>query len=164
MSFLTVEDVNSVSLNYINEYYELKTSNISEQTFNGVLYDFTIVSHSINGETHTFTFEIHNSLWTGGYYFTKNNGDYLDISASYQNNQLTVTTNESSICLVLYLCSFTNNFNLMKLEYILLDTDVIILNNNDLGKLKEFRFKSLKNNQEFKTNNRLIKGVLEWRS
>ena len=106
MSLLTVEDVNSVNLNPINEFYEIKTNEISTQEFDNVLYDFSFVSHSINGNTHIFTFEIHNDLWTGGYYFTKNNGEYLDITADYRDNLLIVTTNESTICLVLYLSNF----------------------------------------------------------
>ena len=132
MSFLTVEDVNSVNLNHINEFYEINTSKISEQEFDSVLYDFSIVSHTITGGSHVFTFEIHNSLWTGGYYFTKNNGEYLDITANYSNNQLSVTTNEPSICLVLYLCSFYTNKQIGKIEEIFLDDTIYVLNIDEL--------------------------------
>ena len=103
MSLLTVEDVNTVNLNHINEFYELDTSKISEQEFNNVLYDFCIVSHEIQGNNHIFTFEIHNDLWRGGYYFTKSDGSYLDVNGNYSNNVLTLITSENSVKLVLYL-------------------------------------------------------------
>ena len=132
MNFLTVEDVNTVSLNHINEYYELNTGNISEQDFNSVLYDFIIVSHSISNDTHVFTFEINNSLWTGGYYFKKANGTYISAEGSYdaQNNTLTFTTTESSLILVLYLCSFAPSFNLVRLTQRLTSNNIIYITKN----------------------------------
>ena len=48
MSFLTVEDVNTVNMNYINTIYVLDTANIDTDEFNNVLYDFIKCSHSIN--------------------------------------------------------------------------------------------------------------------
>ena len=150
MSLLTVEDVNSVNLNPINEFYEINTNKISAQEFDNVLYDFSIVSHSINGNTHVFTFEIHNDLWTGGYYFTKNNGEYLDISADYRDNLLIVTTNESSIGLVLYLSNFYTNKQISKIEEIFLDEPVFVLNNDELTKTHEpLRMLNLKYNTTF---------------
>ena len=133
MNFLTVEDVNSVNLKHINGYYTLDTSKISEQSFHRVLYDFCIVSHQIDesGE-HSFAFEIHNSLWTGGYYFTKTNGEYLDVHGSYRDNHVIVTTTESSICLVLYLCSFAPKKEIIDIEAILRGNGIFILNNNEL--------------------------------
>ena len=135
MNFLTVEDVNTVSLNHINEYYELNTANISEQVFNGVLYDFIIVSHSISGDNHIFTFEIHNSLWTGGYYFKKGDGTYISNNGSYDapNNTLTFTTTESSLKLVLYLCSFAPSFNLTRLTQRLTSSNIIYITKNLAG-------------------------------
>ncbi len=150
MTFLTVEDVNSVNLNHINEFYELDTSKISEQEFDGVLYDFSIVSHSINGNTHVFTFEIHNTLWSGGYYFTKNNGEYLDISADYRDDLLIVITNEPSICLVLYLSSLYTNKQIGKIEEIFLDNAVYVINYDEFNKRHDpLRMINLKYNASF---------------
>ncbi|WP_296874599.1 hypothetical protein [uncultured Methanobrevibacter sp.] len=150
MSFLTVEDVNSVNLNVINEFYEINTSQISEQEFDSVLYDFSIVSHSINGNTHVFSFEIHNSLWSGGYYFTKNNGEYLDLTATFRDNHLIVTINEPSICLILYLCSFYTNKQIGKIEEIFQGDTVYVLNNDELNKEHNpLNMKDLRYNETF---------------
>ena len=108
-SFLTVEDVNSVFSNYINEFYELDTSNISLQEYNAVLYDFIICSHAINGAEHTFTFEIHNSLWSRLYHVANANDvvfDYFDVDVSFNEGILTVVTTEASIKLRLLLSSY----------------------------------------------------------
>lgn len=107
MSFLTLEDVNTVNLNHINEFYEIDTSKISLQEFENVLYDFCKVSHSINGSEHTFTFEIHNSLWSKLYHIANNAGNIiLNATVRLSGDILTVTTTESSIKLRLLLCSY----------------------------------------------------------
>ena len=116
---LTVEDYNSVNTKYVNEYYALDTSKISDQEFTNISYDFCIVSHSINGNNHTFTFQIQNSLWCGGYWFTKTNGEYIDVNGSYENNILTFTTSQSAVILHLYLCNFADRFNVMRLQNII---------------------------------------------
>lgn len=150
MNFLTVEDVNTVSLNHINEYYELNTANISEQVFNGVLYDFIIVSHSISGDNHIFTFEIHNSLWTGGYYFKKGDGTYISNNGSYDapNNTLTFTTTESSLKLVLYLCSFAPSFNLTRLTQRLTSSNIIYITKNQAGNNQNVSYTLLDTNTQ----------------
>lgn len=152
MSFLTVEDVNTVNLNHINEYYELDTSKISEQEFDYVLYDFCIVSHSINGAMHTFSFEIHNELWTGGYYFTTPDGNYLDINASRLNDGTIVFNTEDydSVILHLYLCSFAPSFNFKRLEGIFIDAEnngIYTLPNNKIRVDKNLTIKTLKTNK-----------------
>ena len=152
MSFLTVEDVNTVNLNHINEYYELDTSKISEQEFDYVLHDFCIVSHSINGAMHTFSFEIHNELWTGGYYFTTPDGNYLDINASRLNDGTIVFNTEDydSVILHLYLCSFAPSFNFKRLEGIFIDAEnngIYTLPNNKIRVDKNLTIKTLKTNK-----------------
>ena len=165
-SLLTVEDYNSVNTRYINEYYTLDTSKISDQEFENVLYDFCIVSHSIEDDEHTFTFEIYNSLWTGGYWFSKQNGDYINYDATFDddNNTITFTTTESCVKLHLYLCSFATRSMFVRLEYIFEDLDMVIVTKKQLNTLHKFYYVSLKNGSRSYTNAQLIEGVLEWRS
>jgi len=138
MSFLTVEDVNSVNLNHINEYYELDTGKISQQEFRNVLYDFCIVSHTINGSEHTFTFEVHNSLWQGKCYFRKSDGSLINRTSTnnnYNNGVITLITEESSVKLYLYLCSFTTSFSYSMADLVTLDDySTIIFTKADEGK------------------------------
>jgi len=149
-SLITLEDVNTVNINPINEFYVLDTSNISLQEFNGVLYDFTIVNHSISGNNHTFTFEVKNKLWVGGYYLTKSNGTYINSNASYSNGVISFTTTEASIQLHLYLCNFAS-FQFKREDYILVnDADSIFnIKINDIGTQKIFKVHSLVYNQDY---------------
>ena len=135
---LTVEDYNSVSLNPVNEYYMLDTSKISTGEFAGVLYDFCIVSHSINGSNHTFTFEVHNSLWSGKCYFRKHDGTIIynrTNNPSFANDIITLTTTESSVKLYLYLCSFAESFSFYPNDLLILDDlSTIVFTKADEGK------------------------------
>lgn len=108
-SLLTLEDYNSVSSQHINEFYELDTAKISLQEFENVLYDFVICNHSISGAEHTFTFEIHNTLWSRLYHVANANDvvfDYFDVDVSFNNGILTVVTTDASIKLRLLLSSY----------------------------------------------------------
>ena len=164
-SLLTLEDYNSVNTKYVNEYYTLDTSKISEQEFEMVLYDFVKVSHAINGNNHTFTFEIMNNLWTGGYWFNKINGDYINVDADSPNDTtILFTTTESQVILNLYLCSFATRFQVTRLEYILLDRDVVIITKKDLGKIKRWNIKNLHDGSAGSTSYGLREGVWEWLS
>ena len=87
MSRLTVEDVNSVNFEPINEFYELDTTLIGTTGFIGVNYDFVHVNHIINGTDHTFVFEIHNSLWCGGYYILDSDRNYIDSSEAEYDSE-----------------------------------------------------------------------------
>lgn len=121
MSFLTVEDVNSTLIKYrdINIFHTINTRNISLDEFENVKYDFCNISHSISGENHTFEFIIVNSNWTGAYYFTNENGDYLDVDATFITNTNTIqlTTSEASVRLVLYCTSLANEFNFVRMTW-----------------------------------------------
>ena len=88
MSFLTVEDVNTVNLNHINEFHEIDTSKISLQEFENVLYDFVICNHTISGAEHTFTFEIHNSLWSRLYHVANANDVVLVAGKGHEDYQI----------------------------------------------------------------------------
>ena len=137
-NFLTVEDVNGANLNHVNDYYTLDTADISTSEFSNVKYDFIVVSHSINNDEHTFTFEIHNTLWNGFYWFEKGNGDYINSDGSYSDNILTFTTTESSVKLNLYLCSFQPSFEFKRILLKLIDTDTTISTINQAGQLFQY--------------------------
>ena len=144
MSFLTVEDVNSASLQYTNDIHIIDTSKISLQEFEGVLYDFCIVSHHIDGNNHIFTFEVHNTLWCGEYHALKNNGGYItDCVYNSSTQTITVTTTESNFKMCLYLCSFYSSFNFRRFTYIPNDR-VILLKKNEIGTSKKLKLKSPK--------------------
>ena len=161
MTFLTVEDVNTVNLNHINEFYELDTSKISHQEFNRVIYDFSIISHQINGENHIFSFEIHNNLWLGSYYFTKNDGTYLEIDGSYSDNVLTLITTESSVKLVLYLSSLSNTFFLNRLSRIFTGESIFVVDKSMIGSSKYVPSLNLRTNEEYNQEIIVTDGVYD---
>lgn len=162
--FLTVEDINTLDINtVVNEYFVVDTSLIGTDEFSNVQYDFVKVSHTISENQHIFTFEIHNSLWCGGYWFSKSNGDYIDMDATLDNNNtITFTTNQSSLKLHLYLCSYALEFYWIRLEYALDDMDTIIITKKELGVGRIIYFTSLKYGSRYYTHIRLYEGVTEW--
>jgi len=118
--FITVEDINSTLKKYgnVNTLHKIDTSKVGVDEFADVMYDFCIITHSISGDMHNFSFEVRNSLWCGGYYFTDANGDYLDINASGLNNRtISVSTEESEIILVLYLTNLYTVFDFKRLTW-----------------------------------------------
>ena len=125
---ITVEDFNSVFKEYGSSsiFHCIDTSLISiDSDFSDVTYDFSIVDRETTSvDEYTFQFKIINDIWTGGYYFTDINDEYLDISATWDSNNkiLTVVTSEPAVKLYLYLSNlaFTSNewgFNLEQLVW-----------------------------------------------
>lgn len=163
---ITVEDVNSINSKPINEYYELNTKDISEQGFTNVLFDFCIVSHFVYENGHKFTFAIQNSLWAGGYWFSKQNGDYIDtfVEYSYEDNSLSIQINDSSVILHLYLCSFAPLFLPYQMEYKLLNLETNVFPINEVGTVKEFVFLNLKSGDTYISRNSLRNGIIEWQT
>lgn len=164
MSFLTLEDVNTANLDYINEYYELDTSKIGTEEFENVVFDFCVVSHSISGSEHTFTFDVYNTLWTGAYWLSKSNGTYINSDADVSSNTISFVTTESSVKLHLYLCSFAPEFTVMRLEYILKTNEPTIVSKNRISTLQGYVFKSLHDGTETTHNISLVEGVKTWHS
>lgn len=163
--FLTVEDINTIDINtVVNEYFVVDTGLIGTDEFLNVQYDFVKVSHTISGNQHVFTFEIDNSLWCGGYWFSKSNGDYIDMDATLDNNIITFTTNQSSLKLHLYLCSYALEFYWIRLEYAFEDMDTIIITKKELGGTRRIYYTSLKDGSRKYTNIGLFEGVKEWHS
>ena len=130
---ITVEDFNSVfkEYGYTNIFHEIDTSLISaDYDYDDIQYDFCKVSRETTDvDEYTFQFNIVNAIWTGGYYFTDVNDEYLDITATWDstNKILTVVTSEPTVKLYLYLTNLAfayNNwgeqsygFNLQKLTW-----------------------------------------------
>ena len=111
-SLLTVEDYNSVNTNFIHEYYVLDTSNISLQSFENIIYDFTYVSYTA-GSVNSYVFEIHNSLWTKKFYCLDSEDNYIkesEISYQYNDGKLLISvgsgTADAGIKLVLLLSNY----------------------------------------------------------
>lgn len=135
--FLTVEDINTIDINtFVNEFYTLETKKISWQEFENVLYDFCIVSHSVNGSEHTFTIEVHNSLWCGRYYI---GGSRYISSVDYDDatNTITVVTSFSDISLRLWLCNYLDFEFEGTWEYYP-ETPVIYIAKNEINSRKNY--------------------------
>ena len=110
----TVEDVNSVLLNdKVNDFHSIDTSLRAGLDY--VLLDFVKVRKSVSG----FSFDVDNSLWTGGFYLTDTAGEYISLTSSdytYSDGVLSVATQESDVVLVLYCSSFYSVFSLQYLN------------------------------------------------
>ena len=104
--FLTVEDTNSIIEHFgkaVSDYYIVDTRLFDTLDF-WFAYDFITVSKS----TGSFDFEIHNSLWTGGYYvFDSNINDY---TVSVDDFNLTVSG--SGLEYVVLVLELSTNYNL----------------------------------------------------
>ena len=113
MSFLTVEDINSVFKQYedINEMYVLDTSDIENGAY---YYDFITVVKTANN----IDFIIDNVLWTGGYYFTDLEDNYISQDATYNSDDNILSLNTSiDVKLHIYLCGFALEFNVHRLKW-----------------------------------------------
>ena len=135
MSFLTVEDVNTVNLDYVNEFYKLDTSKISSQEFNNILYDFCIVSHSTNNDEHVFTFEVHNKLWCGYCRVLNSHGSTL-IDVTYSDGVITAISDTDSVKLILYLCSYVD-FHFRSIVFDIPNISFLAINKNEIDSYKE---------------------------
>lgn len=142
---LTVEDVNSVNSEPINEFYRLNTADIGTDEFTNVLYDFIVCNHNIGIDSyHTFTFQIVNTLWNGGYAVCDANNMTLEPDVRYDSSTKTITivTTESSINLYLILCSYDSNVNFMICRTVP-SSPVLMIAKNEVGTRKIVHFKDL---------------------
>ena len=128
-NFLTVEDINTNLLNYVNEIYTCDTGLIDDSKgINHVQYDFIYVTRNRTNGNYLYSFEIHNDLWCGGYYFTDENGNYLDVTATINNKTISANNLPDNVKLHLYLCSFATSFSLKKLTWIPSDFNIQVRN------------------------------------
>ena len=119
-NFITVEDVNSTLYKYgsVNTLHSIDTSKMGISEYGNVMYDFCICSHSISGNNHTFTFDVKNDIWCGGYYFTDADGEYIDSNATINDKTITFTTTEEAVILHLYLTNLFTTFKFERLSWI----------------------------------------------
>ena len=148
MSFLTVEDINSVLFNNQSHYWhEINTGLISEsEDFTDVKIDFCNVSRSTSGSNITYAFEINNSYWTKGYYVLDKNGTYITPTVSLSTNTLIITTDKTSIRLFLYLG--VNTYDTLTHSPGILRIDSMDLNYKQLSNKQVIRILILINNHE----------------
>ena len=107
-AFLTLEDINTAIYNQgtKNMFHVIDTALISDnREFTNVKYDFVKVSRSTNMGEVTYTFEIINENWTGGYCFFYSNGNWVldsNETITVQDNVIQITTSQTSIQLMLH--------------------------------------------------------------
>lgn len=121
MTFLTLEDINSINFNHINKFHEIDTSKISLEEFSNVQYDFCIVSHTISGSEHTFEFAVFNDLWSLMYHVADKNNhifQYFDADISLNDNIITIVTSENSIKLRLLMSSYYKEEGMKRTVYV----------------------------------------------
>lgn len=119
MDFLTVEDVNSVLLEY-DKVNKVDVVDCSDIHLNGeYLLDYVKVSKMGS----TWSFEVINSLWTGGYFVT--DGDGTVQSCTVSGGVISVSMNSAPL-LHLYLSSYrdSDDFGVVKLSSLVSFDDV----------------------------------------
>ena len=122
---ITVEDFNNILKEFggCNIYHCINTGLIDmDSDYSGVLYDFAELSKTYSNNNYTFTFKIVNNAWTGGYWITNSNGEWLDVNGSYNNANKTITviTTEPNIKLHLYISNIATSFKFEKLHWIVI--------------------------------------------
>ena len=117
-NFLTVEDINSILAKYgdVSTLHSINTSLIDGDIVD-VMYDFCIINRTESNGQYTFTFDVSNILWCGGYYFTDTDGQYLELDGTINGNVITVTTNKQDLILVVYLTNLYTTFQFERLTW-----------------------------------------------
>ena len=160
---ITVEDVNSVMSKYgvYTMLHEIDTSKIGTGEYEDVKYDFCICKHTIFNDIHTFYFDIKNSNWNGEYYFKTTDGHYITGNASYDSSTgiLSFSTSLSSVILVLYCLNIDNTFNVSRFRYVPIESNVLIVDYEDLGSTVTIYLKDLKDNVETSAQITLTPGL-----
>lgn len=130
-SFLTIEDINGVLLNYRNVPFWYRVSVSGNDEFYGNYYDFCQVSKTAGN---VFTITVDNDLWCGYFYALNSNGEWLD--ASYSNDTITVVSDTSSVELYFLLAGFLDWNGFVNCNWIVKDIDsLVIFDNNTVQKM-----------------------------
>jgi hypothetical protein len=95
MTFLTLEDVNSLIASYYNVPFWDKTTIETTSNISDKHYNYLKVSRLKSGNNYTFTIKVENSIRTGHYYILDDNGAWL--TGSMNNNVITVTSTTPTI-------------------------------------------------------------------
>lgn len=149
--FLTLEDVNGVLYNHgaVVTYHEVDTSKISTLVdFTDIKYDFVKVSKTTNNGVNTFTFEVHNSNWTGNVYCLDSNEDWFDSDVTYSNGVVTVPTESESVIIGFECCGLPTSFNFAQIGNKLLDSNVVYVSQSELRRPKQFKVYDLLDKRE----------------
>ena len=111
MSFLTIEDVNSTLAKFgdINTFYTIDTSSVIANQ--GKTYvDFCEIELDDSND-YNYTVKVFNQLWTGGCYLLDANNNPITVPIVYNDDELTFTTSENNVKLILYLCNLASEFH-----------------------------------------------------
>lgn len=162
MSFLTVEDINTINYKYQQFFYWLiDTALISaDADYDDAEYDMCRVTKETLSDSYKYTFNISVSKWTKGFYVLDKNGDYQSVSYSFTNNKLVITTaktdNFKAIKLYIY-CGVTAFDNVSLMAYKLIN-DEINLNYKELNSSQSIEYKTISTNTTSSKSFSLNKG------
>ena len=137
MSFLTVEDINTINYKYQHFFYWLIDTALisSDADYEDVEYDMCRVTKETLSDNIKYTFTISVSKWTKGFYVVDANDDFGNVTYAFSNNKLVITTpktsNFNAIKLYIY-CGVTAFNNITLLNY-RLGNDEINLNLKELA-------------------------------
>ena len=112
MSFLTLEDINTILLQYKNRPFWNQTliSTTDNTDFTNKYYNYLKVSRTKDSNDYIFTIQVDNELRTGNYYFLDSNDDYIsDASCSDGIITVTSTTKDITVYAELWVGSTTQN-------------------------------------------------------
>ena len=127
-SFLTVEDINSVLLEYgdINTFHKIDLGNVGSERQEYI--DFCNISCEIEQEVgsdaadYRYSVEVYNNLWTGGFYvLSPDDEPIVPVDVSYNNHTLVFTIHLEEYIedynpkLFLYLTNLASEFKLERL-------------------------------------------------
>ena len=147
MSFLTVEDVNTIFYKFQQFFWwNIDTNKISDDAdFTDIEYDMCKVTKETLSNSFKYTFNIRISRWTNGFYVLDKNNEFQNVSYSFNNNKLIITTpktnNFKSINVFLY-CGVTAFNNVTSMNYKLIN-DEISLNYKELNTPQTINYKIL---------------------
>lgn len=98
MSFLTLEDINTILLQYKNRPFWNQTliSTTDNTDFTNKYYNYLKVSRTKDSNDYIFTIQVDNDLRTGNYYFLNSNNEYIS-NALYDDGIITVTSTTKDI-------------------------------------------------------------------
>ena len=99
-SFLTVEDVNSVLLDFKDvPFWDCVSVSLPDSDeFSDYNFDYCTVSREYDNSDYTFTISVVNSLWNGKYYITDSDGEPITNVTVSSGNLVVVTSSESIDC------------------------------------------------------------------
>ena len=117
MSFLTVEDVNTVLLKYekINLWQHIQIN----QGVGHYYYDFIDCNTTKSNDVYTHLIKVNNELWTGRFYLSVGNWNYTVVD----NDTIQITTNEPVLDIYFQIGSYKNGKKVCYLPFRILDIE-----------------------------------------